>query len=127
MADKMKKTILIVEDEISLCNALRDKFAGEGFSVLSAKDGEEGLKLALSERPDLILLDIIMPVMDGITMLAKLREDTWGNNAKVIILTNLSDNEKVAEALARGSYDYLVKSNWKIEDVVAKVCERLKK
>ena len=120
-----KKTILVVEDEISLLNALCDKLTRENFAVLEAKNGEEGLEVALREHPDLILLDIIMPVMDGITMLKKLREDAWGKNAKVIILTNLSDNEKVAEAMRQETFEYLVKSDWKIEDVVAKVRERL--
>ena len=122
-----KKTILVVEDEISLLNALCDKLTRENFAVLEAKNGEEGLEVALREHPDLILLDIIMPVMDGITMLKKLREDAWGKNAKVIILTNLSDNEKMAEALEQKSHEYLVKSDWKIEDVVAKVRERLER
>ena len=95
------------------------------FSTLEAKNGEEGLKVALREHPDLILLDIVMPKMDGMTMLRKLREDLWGKTAKVIILTNLSDNEKVAEALEQKSHEYLVKSDWRIEDVVAKVREQL--
>lgn len=120
-----QKKILIVEDETSLRNALRDKLILEGFVVLEAKNGEEGLDVALRNHPDLILLDIIMPKMDGLTMLKKLREDVWGKNTKVILLTNLSDNEKVSEALLRGSYDYLVKSDWKIGDVVAKIRARL--
>lgn len=120
-----KKKILIVEDETSLRNALRDKLGLEGFIVLEAKNGEEGLDVALRDHPDLILLDIIMPKMDGLTMLKKLREDVWGKNTKVILLTNLSDNEKVSEALLQGSYDYLVKSDWKIGDVVAKIRARL--
>lgn len=120
-----KKKILIVEDETSLRNALRDKLMLEGFIVLEAKNGEEGLDVALRDHPDLILLDIIMPKMDGLTMLKKLREDVWGKNTKVILLTNLNDNEKVSEALLQGSYDYLVKSDWKIEDVVTKVRARL--
>ena len=93
----------------------------EGFIVLEAENGEEGLDVALRDHPDLILLDIIMPKMDGLTMLKKLREDVRGKNTKVILLTNLSDNEKVSEALLQGSYDYLVKSDWKIGDVVAKI------
>jgi len=115
----------IVDDELSLLEVLTDKFSKEGFKVLRAKNGKDGLKVALTEHPDIILLDIIMPVMDGMTMLKKLREDEWGKDAKVIILTNLSDNEKTAQALADGSNDYLVKSDWKIEDVVKKVEERL--
>lgn len=116
----------VVEDELSLLEVLSDKFVKEGFKVLQAKNGEEGLKVALAEHPDIILLDIIMPVMDGMAMLKKLREDSWGKDAKVIILTNLSDNEKTAQALDDGSNDYLVKSDWKIEDVVKKVEEKLK-
>ena len=120
-----KKTILVVEDEISLLNALRDKLTREHFAVLEAKNGEEGLEVALREHPDLILLDIVMPKMDGMTVLRKLREDLWGKSAKVIILTNLSDKEKMAEALEQKLHKYLVKSDWKIEEVVAKVREQL--
>lgn len=120
-----KKTILIVEDELSLRNALRDKLSRENFAVLEAKNGEEGLEVALREHPDLILLDIIMPIMDGMTMLKKLCEDAWGKGAKIIMLTNLSDQEKVAEAVTHCSHDYLIKSNWKLEEVVAKIREKL--
>lgn len=122
------KKILIVEDELSLRNALRDKLSRENFAVLEAKNGEEGLEVALREHPDLILLDIIMPVMDGMTMLKKLRyENEWGKTVPVIILTNLtSDNEERMRDITNTepSY-YLVKSDWKIEDVVAKIRERL--
>ena len=120
-----KKNILIVEDETPLRMALRDKLVREGFSVLEAKNGQEGLAVAVHVHPDLILLDIVMPVMDGMTMLKELRADHWGQNAKVIVLTNLSDNDKLADAMEQGSYDYLVKSNWTIESVVAKVKDRL--
>lgn len=119
------KKILIVEDEVSLLNALRDKLTREGFVTLEAKNGEEGLEIALRDHPDLILLDIVMPRMDGMTMLKKLREDDWGKTVKVIMLTNLSDMENVSEAVAQGSHEYLVKSDWKIEDVVEKVREKL--
>lgn len=126
MTQKHKILIVeIVEDELSLLEVLSDKFIKEGFKVLQAKNGDEGLRVALTEHPDIILLDIIMPVMDGMTMLKKLREDNWGKDAKVVILSNLSDNEKTAEALNSGSNDYLVKSDWKIEDVVKKVEEKL--
>lgn len=123
MSDE-QKTILIVDDELALLDALTDKFTREGFIVLGAKNGLEGLTSALKNHPDLILLDIIMPVMDGTTMLAKLREDPWGKDAKVIMLTNLSEVEKVTSQL-RGIYDYIVKSDWALKDVVNKVKERL--
>ncbi|TSC72060.1 MAG: two-component system, OmpR family, alkaline phosphatase synthesis response regulator PhoP, partial [Parcubacteria group bacterium Gr01-1014_48] len=120
-----KKTILIVEDEESLSRVLVDGLTQEDFATRTAKNGEEGLEVALREHPDLILLDIIMPVMDGMTMLDKLRKDVWGKNAKIIVLTNLDSNEKIAESIRHGAYDYLVKTDWKIEDVIAKVRERL--
>jgi len=129
MGDETKKTqgktILIVEDEPALCEALRDKLLREGFTVLAAKDGKEGLEIALIDHPDLILLDIIMPVMDGMTMLNKLRADPWGKGALVIILTNLSDAKDPLVLFPHRSLDYLVKSDWKIEDLTAKVKERL--
>lgn len=115
-----EKTILVVEDENNLRNVLRDKFDQENFIVLEAKNGKEGLEMALKEHPHMILLDIVMPKMDGMTMLEKLREDKWGQYAKVIILTNLSDAENTLKAIKHGSFDYLVKSDWKLADVVEK-------
>lgn len=123
-----KKVILIVEDDTPLRNALRDKLTREGFVILESKNGEEGLAVALREHPDLILLDIIMPVMDGMTMLKKLRvEDEWGKTVPVIILTNLTSdsNQRVRDVFETEPAYYLVKSDWKIEDLVAKVRERL--
>ena len=119
---EVKKTILIIEDEESLLQALKDKISRENHcNILEAKNGKEGLEMALKKHPDLILLDIIMPVMDGMTMLKKLREDKWGKDAKVIILSNLSDAEKASESLEQGVHDYLVKTDWHIDDVVKKV------
>jgi len=125
----MKKTdgkkILIVEDENALLGFLTSKFKKEGFSVLQARDGEKGLITALQEHPDIILLDIVMPRMDGMTMLAKLRKDSWGKSVPVILLTNLSDSEKISQALELGTFEYLVKADWAIEDIVAKVRKQL--
>jgi DNA-binding response OmpR family regulator len=116
-----KKKVLIVEDESSLRNALYDKLTKEGFLALQAENGQKGLEVALEKHPDVILLDIVMPVMDGITMLGELRNDAWGKNAKVIVLTNLSGSERVAEAIALGAEDYLVKSDWKLEAIAGKI------
>lgn len=120
------KKVLIVEDEAPLRNAVSDILSFEGFQVFQAKNGQEGLDIALTEHPDLILLDLMMPVMDGLTMLEKLREDKeWGKSASVILLTNINDPDKVAQATEAGSYDFLVKSDWNIEDVVRKIKTRL--
>jgi DNA-binding response OmpR family regulator len=120
-----QQNILIVDDEASLRKALSDKLTREGFLVWEAKNGEEGLEVALRQHPDLILLDIVMPVVDGITMLKNLRADAWGRDVKVIMLTNLNGSGKVADAIVWGTQDYLVKSDWRLEDVVAKIRKRL--
>lgn len=122
-----KKTILIVEDELSLRSALSEKLSKEDFEILEANDGQEGLDIAFKEHPDLILLDIIMPIMDGIKMLSKLREDDWGKTVPVLILTNLSDEEKTSEAVEKGVSDYLIKSDYSLEDLMEKIKEKLNK
>lgn len=127
MAKNNKQTILVVEDEVSLLGALAEKLGHEGFFVLKARNGQEGLEVALKEHPDLILLDIIMPVMDGTTMFKELRKNSWGKKAKVVLLTNLDDSEKMAESILLGAYGYLVKSNWKLKDVIVKVRDVLAK
>ena len=120
------KKILIVEDEQPLAKALASGLDGKEFEVLIAGDGEEGLKVALEQKPSLILLDLFMPKMDGISMLKKLREDEWGKKVKVIILTNLEDREKLAAAVENRVYDYMIKTNWNISDVLKKIRIELK-
>jgi DNA-binding response OmpR family regulator len=122
---ELNKKILVTEDEAPLRNAVSDILTFEGFTVFQAKNGQEGLDIAVKEHPDLILLDLIMPVMDGLTMLQRLREDEWGKSANVILLTNINDPEKVAAATEAGTFDFLVKSDWNIEDVVAKIKTKL--
>jgi len=121
----MKKKILIVEDEPSLLKILRDKFKDEGFEVFEAMNGIEGLEGALKNKPDLILLDIVMPRMDGMTMLKKLRQDSWGKGVSVMVLTNLSNSREIEEAVKNGVFDYLVKTDWKLDSVVSKVKQSL--
>lgn len=121
-----KQTILIVEDEAPLRNVVRDKLTREGYFVLTAKNGREGLDVALAKHPNLILLDIDLPVMDGIDMLKSIRADPWGETAKVIMLTNYNDYRSVAETLALGSFDFLVKSDWKLEDLMGVVHKKFK-
>ena len=126
MSNGIKKTILIVEDELPMLKALGDKFSLEGFGILEAKDGAEGLKAALEKKPDLIILDLFMPVMDGKEMLKKLRQDEWGEKVPIIILTNLNPDDKTLnEIMQSGPSYYFVKSKWKLEDLVKKVKEEL--
>src|SRR5438876_558920 len=98
--------MLIIEDEKPLLKALAEKFAHQGFRVLTAENGEKGLNLAMQEHPEIILVDIIMPKMDGLTVVSKLRaEDSKVKDIPIILLTNLSDSERIAEASKWGVYD----------------------
>ena len=119
--------ILIVEDEKSLREVLSSKLVLEGYTVHAAANGQEGLNLALEKHPNLVLLDIVMPVMDGMEMLQELRKDEWGANVPVILLTNLNDSDKEFESMEKGAFGYLVKSDWKIDEVTAKIRETLQK
>jgi CheY-like chemotaxis protein len=121
------KKILVIEDELPMLKALSDKFTREGFSVLEARNGEEGLAVATKTHPDLIILDLFMPVMDGKAMMKELREDSWGKNVPIIILTNLNPDDKTLnEILESGPSYYFIKSKWKLEDLARKVKEELK-
>ncbi len=115
------KKILIVEDEQAYVHLLRDKLV-QHYEVLNAPDGEEGLQLALKQHPDLILLDIRMPKMDGLTVLKKLRKDKHGKAAKVILLTNLEASDKIIMRVTRDlpTY-YFVKSNVELDYILEKI------
>ena len=119
----LDKKVLIAEDEPAMLNALMDKFKREGCVVTGAENGEVALDLATKENPDVILLDILMPKMDGMEVLGKIRTGSdWGKKVPIIILTNLPANEKIMSnvVLNEPSY-YLIKSDWKLYEVVEKV------
>lgn len=111
--------VLVIEDDRALHSAIVAKLEKEGFETISAYDGKEGLEKALANHPDLILLDIILPTMDGMTVLEELRRDSWGENAEVIILSNLSGAEKDTKIEKNTARAFLVKSDWKLEDLVS--------
>jgi two-component system alkaline phosphatase synthesis response regulator PhoP len=119
------KKVLIVEDEANLLDVLRDELAAAGFEIFKAHDGEEGYKLALEKHPDLILIDVLMPKMDGITMFKNIRKHEALKSIPGIILTNLSDTKTVEDALESGAYDFLVKSDWEPKNLVKRVQEKL--
>jgi DNA-binding response OmpR family regulator len=121
----MRLKIALIEDDEILARAMKEELEEGGFDVVHAVDGVQGLQLILQEHPDLVLLDIVMPKMDGLTMLQKLRGDAWGKNVRVLMLTNLDQIEKVAQATDAGVLGYIVKSSHKVEEVVEKVKELL--
>jgi len=113
-----KATALIVEDDKNIRDLYGDAFAIAGIQVLKATNGSEGVDLALAHHPDVILMDIMMPVMDGHTAVSKIRRDPWGKSAKVIFLTNMSDAEDVVHAVEEGSDEYIIKANASVKEVV---------
>jgi two-component system, OmpR family, alkaline phosphatase synthesis response regulator PhoP len=113
--------ILIVEDEEILLTALSEELKQEGFQVVGAKDGAEGVEKAQSEKPDLILLDLVMPKLDGIGALREMKGNPEIKDIPVVILTNLSDYDKISDALSLGAMDYLVKANYRLEELVNKI------
>lgn len=125
MTDKKIK-VLLIEDEEVLSNMYDTKFKMEGFEVTKALDGETGLKLAQEAKPDLILLDIIMPKLDGFSVLKKLKEDSQLKDIPVVLLTNLGQDEDVKKGNQLGVLGYLVKANTTPAQVVDRVKEFLK-
>lgn len=122
----MDKKILIIEDDPILSKTLVEKFAEMGFRVSQAYDGEEGLKKLTKERPDLTILDIAMPKMDGLTLLRTLRGYSWGEKLPVIFLTNLETNEEIIQNIIKSEpMQYLQKSKVNPSDVVRIAKERL--
>lgn len=127
MTAAKKKKILIVEDEESLREVLEDMFEKQHFLVLSGENGEEGLYKALQSHPDIILTDIVMPKMDGVEMIKRLKKDEWGATVPIIVLTNLSDRDNLKTLTEIGISDYLLKADWSIGAIVEKVNETLGK
>jgi len=127
MTNSQVKKILVVEDEAAIAKVLADQLRLEGFVVLKAKNGEEGLQLAMEERPDLILLDVIMPKMDGLEMLRHfyLQGEAAAKAVPVILLTNMTDDEAMTTVPQDGIVHYMVKTNWSLSSVVKRIKEVL--
>ncbi len=117
----MSKKILFIEDESSLQKTFGEILNQEGYEVISALDGEVGLKLAKIKKPDLVLLDLILPKINGFEVLKKLKEEAETKSIPIIILTNLEGIEDVKEAIEMGAQAYLVKAQYTLEEVVEKI------
>ncbi len=119
------KTILFIEDEPTLQKTVGQFLEKEGYQIKNALDGEIGLALAKEIKPDLILLDLILPKKDGFGVLEELKKDETTKDIPVIILTNLEGGADVEKALSLGATTYLVKANYELEEVVKKIKETL--
>ncbi|MDD5265258.1 MAG: response regulator [Candidatus Bipolaricaulis sp.] len=122
----MAKKILIVEDDKFLRELIVKKISNEGYDVLEAVDGEQGLSQIKEGHPDLVLLDLILPGIDGFEVLAQKREDPFMASVPVIILSNLGQKEDVDKGLSLGAADYLIKAHFTPGEIIEKVRNHLK-
>ena len=122
-----KTKILIIEDNTSLGKVLSDHLVSEGYLVLSAQNGIKGYEMALAEHPDLILLDMMLPEMDGVSILKSLRKDEWGGGAKILITTNLMEGQTLSNELKEYKISgFIEKVNLTLEELSKKIEEVLK-
>ncbi len=119
------KSILFIEDEPTLQKSVGRYLEQEGYRVLSALDGEAGLELIKKEKPDLILLDLILPKKDGFEVLKDLKQNIETKEIPVIILTNLEQNIDIEKTLELGATTYLVKANYELGEIVNKIKQTL--
>jgi len=121
--EKINKKILIVEDDKDILFILQKRFAIEGFSVFTAKDGEEAIAIAENSKPDLIISDVLMPKLGGLEMAEKIKE--FNKDVKIMFLTNIKDAEYVDRIEKSGNSDYLIKSELRIDEIVDRIKTKL--
>lgn len=119
------KRILFIEDESALQKTFGEILKQEGYEITSALDGESGLRLAKDKKPDLILLDLILPKLHGFEVLKKLKEDPKTKEIPIVVLTNLERMGDVEKALELGATTYLVKENYSLEEIIEKIKKTL--
>jgi len=122
----MAKTILIIEDDKFLRELIAKKLIKEGYEISEAVDGEEGMKKVKEEKPDLVLLDLILPGIDGFEVLSRMREESALASIPVIILSNLGQREDVEKGLRMGAVDYLIKAHFTPGEIIDKIKAALK-
>ena len=115
------KQILFIEDESALQKTVGEVLRQEGFKVLPALNGEIGIRLAKEKKPDLIIVDLVLPKRNGFEVIEDLKEDEGTKDIPIIVLTNLEDLKGIQRAIDLGATTYLVKSNYRLEEVVEKI------
>ena len=126
MNNKHAATILIVEDDKFLASIYKRKFEMEDFEVRIASDGEIGLEMVAQQKPSLILLDILLPKLDGLTVLSRLKANPKNKNIPVILITNLGQHDDILKGMSLGARDYLIKAHFKPSELVNKVRQVLR-
>lgn len=122
---KVMTRIAIIEDDATISQMYRMKFESDGFDVQLAGDGERGVALVKDFKPDLILLDLKMPGINGVEALKIIRKSDWGKDIPVIVLTNLGEEEASGEVRSLGIHSYIVKANLTPRQVVSRVKDAL--
>lgn len=122
-----KKTILVAEDDKFLANIYRLKLSQSGYNVINTLDGNETMLQIQKVKPDLIILDLMMPVKDGFQVLSEIKNSPISKDIPIVVASNLAQPEDVKKAMSLGASDYFVKSNVKISDIVAIVSKHLSK
>ena len=122
----LKKKVLIIEDDRFLRELISRKLSDDGFEIVEAVDGEEGIKKIKEEKPDLILLDLILPSIDGFEVLSRIKKDESVKSIPVIILSNLGQKEEVEKGLKLGAVDYLIKAHFTPGEIISKIKNNLK-
>ncbi|MFH1315422.1 MAG: response regulator [Candidatus Uhrbacteria bacterium] len=117
--------ILLVEDNPAMSKVYRNRLVSEGFEVITAEDGEQGIDKIRSEKPELVLLDLIMPKIDGFGVLEEIRKDKKYNKIPIIVLSNLGQASDLEKAKKLGATDYLIKADFSLVDVVKRVRQHL--
>ncbi len=115
------RKIIIIEDDKFLSDIYKTKFESEGFKVTAVNDGEKGLKAIQTKKPDIVLLDVLLPKLDGFTILETLKKDKTTKDIPVVLLTSMGRKEDVIKGLEMGAADYLIKAHFKPTEVVDKV------
>lgn len=119
-------TVLAIDDDALLLGSVVEALEAAGYTVIQATNGKEGLEVALKHHPDLILTDNLMPILNGVDMIAGLRKDPWGKTAPVIIMTNMYTADMLNQSLQAGATDYIMKSDMSLDKIVELVRGRLK-
>ena len=117
----MAKKILVIEDDKFLRELISQKLLHEGYDITEATDGEKGLEAVKKEKPDLVLLDLILPGVDGFEVLAKIKEDSIMAQIPVIILSNLGQKDDIEKGLKMGAVDYLIKAHFTPAEIIEKI------
>lgn len=126
MEESRKKKILLIEDDVFMVELLVKDFEAAGFEVIAAKTGAEGLESFEKQKPDVILLDIILPDQGGFEILRQIRRTPEGANVKVLVLSNISESPDIEEAKRLGALEYMVKANLTLPEIIEKVQKCLK-